>query len=83
MICPRSFRDRGRALFVIAYSWFTFPHSYSAELVAELLREWELGPNNLVLDPFVGAGTTLVACQDADIPSIGIDLSHWPLSRRE
>lgn len=29
----------------------------------------------MVLDPFVGAGTTLLACQDAGVESLGCDLS--------
>jgi hypothetical protein len=55
--------------------WFTFPHSFSPELVAALVREWDLSSTDMVLDPFVGAGTTLLACQRAGIPSTGIDLS--------
>ncbi|MFY4731140.1 DNA methyltransferase, partial [Nitrospira sp. BLG_2] len=30
--------------------------------------------NMLVLDPFVGAGTTLMACQELNVSGIGIDL---------
>jgi len=36
---------------------------------------WCLNSENVVLDPFVGAGTTQVACRSAGIRSTGVDLS--------
>jgi hypothetical protein len=60
------------------HRWFVFPHSFSAEIVQALVAEWNLGSADLLVDPFVGAGTTLVAAQDIGVPAFGCDLS--PLS---
>ena len=60
------------------HRWLLFPHSFRSELVRALISEWGLGVKDRVLDPFVGAGTTLVAAREAGVPSEGYDLS--PLS---
>ncbi len=60
------------------HRWFVFPHSFSEALVEALMSEWCLGPEDWLLDPFVGAGTTLVAGQRLQVPTLGFDLS--PLS---
>jgi DNA modification methylase len=60
------------------HRWFVFPHSFSPQLVRSLIREWGLAGEDVILDPFVGAGTTLLAAQDAGLGASGFDLS--PLS---
>ncbi|TEU19470.1 MAG: hypothetical protein E3J21_03585 [Anaerolineales bacterium] len=55
------------------YDWYAFPHSFSRELVHELLDEFGVDSNSIVFDPFVGAGTTLLACRERGIPAFGID----------
>jgi len=55
------------------YDWYAFPHSFSRELVHELLDEFGVDANSVVFDPFVGAGTTLLACRERGIPAFGID----------
>ena len=52
-----------------------FPHSFTDELVHALIDEWGLGPNDRILDPFIGAGTTLLAAKEKGIPATGYDLS--------
>lgn len=60
------------------YNWFTFPHSFSRELVHEILDQFGATDEDWVLDPYVGAGTTLLACREKSIPAFGID--ELPLS---
>lgn len=43
------------------------------KLVQHVIDLLKIGPNHLVLDPFCGAGTTLVQCKKKGIPSVGID----------
>ncbi len=62
------------------HRWYLFPHSFSAELVFALVAEWRLTEKDKMLDPLVGAGTTLVAAKDKGISATGYDLS--PLAVR-
>ncbi|MEW6172896.1 MAG: DNA methyltransferase [Bacillota bacterium] len=59
------------------HRWYTFPHSFTSELVHALVDEWSLGPEDHILDPFVGAGTTLLAAKEKGIPATGYDLSPF------
>lgn len=60
------------------YNWYLFPHSYDKNLVHGLLEEFEAKPGTVVYDPFVGAGTNLLACKERGLSAIGTDL--LPLS---
>lgn len=71
-VTPRLLKDQP------VHRWFYFPHSYSPQLVEMLLDEWQIQPGSVVVDPFVGAGTTMRAAQMKGISCIGADLS--PLS---
>ena len=57
------------------HRWFLFPHSFTSELVHALSDEWGLNGTDHILDPFLGAGTTLLAAQERGIPAQGYDLS--------
>lgn len=57
------------------HRWYVFPHSFTSELVHALIEDWGLTPNDRILDPFVGAGTTLLAAKERRIPATGYDLS--------
>lgn len=57
------------------HRWYIFPHSFSSELVHALIDEWGLTPEDHILDPFAGAGTTLLAAKEKGIPATGYDLS--------
>ncbi|MCK6456327.1 MAG: site-specific DNA-methyltransferase [Phycisphaerae bacterium] len=57
------------------HRWLVFPHSFTDDIVRSLAVEWGLGTDDLLLDPFVGAGTTVLAAKQLNIPAIGFDLS--------
>ena len=57
------------------HRWYLLPHSFTADLVHALIDEWGLDETDKILDPFSGAGTTLVAAKDRGIPASGYDLS--------
>jgi len=57
------------------HRWYIFPHSFTSELVHALIDEWNLTSEDHVLDPFAGAGTTLLAAKEKGIPATGYDLS--------
>jgi hypothetical protein len=43
--------------------------------VHALIEEWGLGSKDHILDPFVGAGTTILAAKEKEVPASGYDLS--------
>lgn len=60
------------------HNWFVFPHSFSDVLVDSLIDHCKLDEESRIYDPFVGAGTTLLAAKSRQIAAIGSDIS--PLS---
>ncbi|MBN3036900.1 MAG: hypothetical protein JW834_00465 [Candidatus Diapherotrites archaeon] len=52
------------------YNWFYYKEGFSRDLVLMLLNEFR--PESC-LDPFCGVGTTLLACKEHGIPSMGFD----------
>jgi DNA modification methylase len=61
------------------HRWFSFRHSFSPELVEAILKDWDLPVGSLLLDPFVGAGTTILSAKQNGYSAIGIDLSPLAL----
>lgn len=57
------------------HRWYVFPHSFTSELVHALIDDWGLTSKDHILDPFAGAGTTLLAAKEKGIPATGYDLS--------
>lgn len=58
----------------ILHSWLKYKEGFSATLVNLLLDEMEAVPGDLVMDPFMGSGTTALVCQMRGINSIGYDI---------
>jgi hypothetical protein len=56
--------------------WF-YPYKgkYHGQMIKALINSMGVKKEGLVLDPFVGSGTTLVECATLGIPSIGIDIN--------
>lgn len=57
------------------HRWYTFPHSFTSELVHFLIDEWSLTTEHSIVDPFVGAGTTVLAAKERQVPATGYDIS--------
>lgn len=60
------------------HRWFFFPHSFSSRLIDEVLKRYPLPSQACILDPFVGAGTTVLRARELGYVAVGTDLS--PLS---
>lgn len=56
------------------HRWFVFPHSYSPALVRHLLGKLDVADGSTVLDPFCGAGTTLLEASRQGLKPVGVDL---------
>ncbi len=59
------------------HDWYRFVLSYPPHLVRQYLIEFELGENDLVLDPFSGTGTTVVEAKLQGIPSVGLEANRF------
>lgn len=55
------------------HQWYRIIMGFDWKLVQSVIDRLEVGPQHLVLDPFCGAGTTLVQCKKNGIRSVGID----------
>ncbi len=55
------------------YNWFFYKEGFARELVLKCLESFGI-KKGLVLDPFCGSGTTLLACKEAGIDSVGLDV---------
>lgn len=60
--------------------WFLYPHSFSKSLVQLIMDHAIIDRGHRVLDPFAGAGSTLVACRERQVSAHGLDvlpISTW------
>lgn len=55
------------------HGWYSFVLSYPPSLVQTYVKRFGLKEDSVVLDPFCGTGTTLVACKSMGVPSLGIE----------
>jgi DNA modification methylase len=55
------------------HQWYQIIMGFDWKLVHHIIDHLSIGPDHLVLDPFCGAGTTLVQCKKQGIRSVGID----------
>lgn len=55
------------------YNWFHYKEGFARDLVFMLIERFNLGKGDNVLDPFCGVGTTLLACKQKGINSVGFD----------
>jgi len=56
------------------HRWFYYKEGFAKELVIKLLEKFGVSDGGWVLDPFCGSGTTLLACKQIGINSIGLDV---------
>lgn len=59
------------------YDWYVMPEAYSAPLVQEAIEEFEVPVGGLVLDPFCGTGTSLVASRLMGRNALGIEVNPF------
>lgn len=78
-------RDRNHILEsdLPVHGWYRFVLSFPPHLVRHYLKKFGVGPEQVVLDPFCGAGTTLVECKKRGVGSLGIEpnpIAHFASS---
>lgn len=55
------------------YNWLHYKEGFSRQLVMKVLDLFGAKEGGLVLDPFCGVGTTMLACRENGIDSVGFD----------
>ena len=55
------------------YNWFYYKEGFARELVLKCLESFGV-KKGMVLDPFCGSGTTLLACKEKGVDSVGLDV---------
>ncbi|MBI4895610.1 MAG: DNA adenine methylase [Candidatus Aenigmarchaeota archaeon] len=56
------------------YNWFYYKEGFSKQLVEMILKDFDVQKEQVILDPFCGSGTTLLACKQNNINAIGFDV---------
>lgn len=59
------------------HSWVNFYAAFSEAFVNHSLETFDITPDQIILDPFVGSGTTMVAAIKKGVPAIGVDLDPF------
>jgi len=68
-VTPRLLREEP------VHRWFFFPQSFSPQLIDKIIERYPLSPQARILDPFVGAGTTVLRARELGYAAVGVDLS--------
>ncbi len=58
----------------LLHSWLKYREGFSSILVETLLKDFDLKPDDRVLDPFAGSATTLLVAKTLGLDATGIDI---------
>lgn len=59
------------------HNWYNFVLGYTPEFPDYILSREKVAQKNLVVDPFLGSGTTMVCCKAKGIPSAGVEANDF------
>jgi len=57
--------------------WYRYKEGYSIELVELLINEYNKNPKGIILDPFLGSGTTILGAKKSNLKSIGYEVNPF------
>lgn len=57
------------------HDWYRHVFAYSDQIIVDLVNEFEIEGDDLILDPFNGTGTTTLAAKRLGIDAIGVDVN--------
>jgi hypothetical protein len=61
----------------VVHNWFRLTPSFGPNLVKIILDEFKFDKASVVLDPFAGAGTTLIECKLLGLKSYGFEINPF------
>jgi len=59
------------------HRWFDIKEGYSRDLIINLINRFDVRKKELILDPFCGSGTTLLAAKEKGIDGIGFEINPF------
>ena len=59
------------------HNWYYFVLGYTPDFPNYIINKEGISEKHIVVDPFMGAGTTLVACKHKKIKSSGVDANDY------
>lgn len=59
------------------HNWYNFVLGYSPEFPKYILKREKIASNSLVVDPFLGSGTTCLCAKEMGIESVGIEANDF------
>jgi DNA modification methylase len=59
------------------HNWYNFVLGYSPEFPEYIIKKENISSNSIVLDPFMGTGTTNVVCKTNNINSFGLEANDY------
>jgi len=59
------------------HRWFDVKEGYSRDLIIDLLERFNIKKRDIILDPFCGGGTTLLAAKEKKINSLGFEVNPF------
>ena len=59
------------------HRWYPYVEGFSGDFVKRKIKQFNIQEDNLILDPFVGCGTTSVEATLSGINSIGVEINPF------
>lgn len=57
--------------------WYRYKEGFSVELVEQLIKEYSKHKEGIILDPFFGSGSTLLAANDMGYSGVGFEVNPF------
>lgn len=57
--------------------WYRYKEGYSVDLIKNLIYEYNKNPNGVILDPFLGSGTTIMAANALGLKGKGFEVNPF------